>query len=243
MSQRDGYEHGVPAWIAGAHPDPEAAARFYTELLGWEADPRGDQLVCTLGGRDVAGFIEGDDSAWRTGVWVDSVDEVAERASSAGGSVIAANVLADPAGAVFSVFEPSDHRGAQVVNQPGAWAMSALSTPDLEGANAFYNAVFGWEPDSFTAGDMEFTMWRLPGFVGGEPEQPVPRDLVAVGQPGDTPLWAVDFWVDDVDATAGRADELGGSVLQPAQDGPVGRTAILADPQGAPFSISRVVPA
>ena len=86
-------------------------------------------------------------------------------------------------------------------------------------------------------------MWRLPGFVGGEPEQPVPRDLVAVGQPGDTPLWAVDFWVDDVDATAGRADELGGSVLQAAQDGPVGRTAILADPQGASFSISRVVPA
>ena len=66
--------------------------------------------------------------------------------------------------------------------------MSALSTPDPEARNAFYGAVFGWETDSF--GPM--TLWRLPGFVGGEPAQPVPRDLVAVGQPGD-------------DAAAGRS--------------------------------------
>ena len=52
----------------------------------------------------------------------------------------------------------------------------------------------------------------------------------------------VDFWVDDVDAAAERADELGGTVIAPLDD-PVGRTAVLADPQGAVFSVSRVVPA
>jgi predicted enzyme related to lactoylglutathione lyase len=117
--------------------------------------------------------------------------------------------------------------------------MSVLATPDSEAANAFYHHVFGWETDSF--GPM--TLFRLPGFVGGEPEQPVPRDLVAVGQPGETPRWDVGFWVDDVDATAERAESLGGAVLQPPQDAPVGRTAVLADPQGAPFSVSRVTPA
>jgi len=253
MSQRDGYEHGVPSWIAGAHPQPAQAAAFYTELFGWQADPRGEHLVCTLRGRDVAGFVQGEDAAWRTNVWVESTDETAERATAAGGSVVTAPfdlpgvgrtaVLADPAGAVFTVSEPDPHRGAQVVNEPGAWAMSALATPDLEGAKAFYGAVFGWETETFAAGDIEATLWRLPGFVGGEPQQPVARDVVAVAAPGDAPRWDVDLWVADPDAVAAKAAELGGSVVMPPTDTPMGRRAILADPQGATFSISRVVPA
>jgi uncharacterized protein len=249
MSQRDGYEHGVPSWIAGAHPEPAEAAAFYTELFGWQTDTRGDHLVCTLRGRDVAGFVSGDEPAWRTNIWVESADETAERATAAGGMIVTAPfdlpgvgrtaVLADPAGAVFTVSEPDPHRGAQVVNEPGAWAMSVLSAPDAESANAFYGRVFGWETDSF--GPM--TLFRLPGFVGGEPSQPVPRDLVAVGEPGETPQWTVGFWVDDVDATAERAARLGGAVIAPPADDPVGRSAVLQDPQGATFSVSRVVPA
>jgi predicted enzyme related to lactoylglutathione lyase len=249
MSQRDGYEPGVPSWIAGAHPDPEQAARFYGELLGWESDTRGEHLVCTLRGRDVAGFLPSGEPAWRTHVWVDSVDETAARAREAGGTVLSepAQVpgvgriatLADPVGAVFTVAEPDPHRGAQIVNEPGAWAMSALSTPDAEAANAFYNAVFGWETDSFGPA----TLYRLPGFVGGEPQQPVPRDLVAVGLPGEAPRWGVDFWVDDVDATAEHAERLGATVIAPPADAPVGRSAVLQDPQGAVFSVSRVVQA
>jgi predicted enzyme related to lactoylglutathione lyase len=249
MSQRDGYEHGVPSWIAGAHPEPREAAAFYTELFGWDADTRGDHLVCTLRGQDVAGFLPGGEPAWRTHVWVESADKTADRAREAGGTVLAeptdvpgvgrTATLADPAGAVFTVAEPEPHRGAQVVNEPGAWAMSELSTPDTEAANAFYAQVFGWETDAFGL----MTLYRLPGFVGGEPSQPVPRDLVAVGMPGETPQWGVGFWVDDVDATAERAQELGGAVLQPPQDDAVGRTAVLQDPQGAAFAVSRVVPA
>lgn len=249
MSERNGYEHGVPSWIAGAHADPDQAAAFYTELFGWGAERRGDHLVCTLRGRDVAGFVRGDEPAWRTNVWVESADETAERAQAAGGSVVTAPfdlegvgrsaVLADPAGAVFTVSEPDPHRGAQVVNEPGAWAMSALSTPDPEGAKAFYGAVFGWETEPFGPA----TLWRLPGFVGGEPEQPVARDVVAVAMPGDQSRWDVDLWVDDPDATAEKASELGGTVLMSPTDTPMGRRAVLADPQGGTFSVSRVSPA
>jgi uncharacterized protein len=38
MSERDGYEHGVPCFVAGVFPDPAAAASFYSELFGWETD-------------------------------------------------------------------------------------------------------------------------------------------------------------------------------------------------------------
>ena len=80
--------------------------------------------------------------------------------------------------------------------------------------------------------------------MGGEPEQPVPADVIATSLRSDgPPRWDVDFWVDDVDATAARAAELGGTVVAGPFDMPIGRRAVLADPQGATFSISRVVPA
>jgi uncharacterized protein len=38
MSERDGYQAGVPCWVASAHPDPEDAVAFHAELFGWEAE-------------------------------------------------------------------------------------------------------------------------------------------------------------------------------------------------------------
>ena len=53
--------------------------------------------------------------------------------------------------------------------------------------------------------------------------------------------WSVD-WVHDVDATAEKAAQLGGKVVVPPYDIPVAglRQAVLADPQGAAFSVSKV---
>ena len=54
--------------------------------------------------------------------------------------------------------------------------------------------------------------------------------------------WAVDFWVDDVDAAVERSERGGGTTVQPPADDPVGRSAVIADPAGVAFSISHVVP-
>ena len=254
MSERNGYEPGVPCWVDTRQPDPRAAVDFYTQLFGWEAETSGDYTFCRLRGGDVAAIAGGDSPAWSTHIWIENADETAARVTDAGGSVVTAPfdvpgagrtaVLADPAGAEFAVWQPDGHKGAQRVNEPAAWAMSALSTPDLDGAKAFYGNVFGWETDTFAAGDFEVTLWRLPGFVGGEPEQPVPADVIATSMRSDGPAqWDVDFWVDDVDTTAARTAELGGTVLAGPFDMPIGRRAVVADPQGATFSISRVVPA
>jgi uncharacterized protein len=53
-------------------------------------------------------------------------------------------VLADPAGGVIVAWEPGLRRGAQLVNEAGAWSMSRLGASDPEAAAAFYGAVFGW---------------------------------------------------------------------------------------------------
>jgi predicted enzyme related to lactoylglutathione lyase len=191
---------------------------------------------------------------------VESADDTVAKVTDAGGSVIlepfdlldAARmaVLADPAGAMFGVWQAGEHRGAQLVNEPGAWSMSQLDTHDPDGAKAFYGAVFGWETDTFELGESEVTLWRLPDYVGGEPEQPVSREVVATmtSMTGDRipevpPHWSVDFWVHDADAIAEEAAKLGGRIAAPPFDTPVGRTAVLVDPQGAVFSVSKVGPA
>lgn len=71
--------------------------------------------------------------------------------------------------------------GAQLVNEPGTWAMSSLHTTDGEGATAFYGSVFGWHPETFGPPEAQMTLWRLPGYVGGQGKwATVPPDVVAV---------------------------------------------------------------
>jgi predicted enzyme related to lactoylglutathione lyase len=238
----------VPCWVDTWQD--EIPANFYTGLFGWEAQVGDAYTLFTHRGLDVAGAgtPAAGGVAWTTYVWVDDADAVAARAVEAGGELrlqpfdsldggrIA--IIADPAGAVFGVWQLGEHRGARVVNEPGAWAMSALSTPDPEGAKAFYGAVLGWTTSEFGPA----TMFHVPGFFGGEPTQPVPRDVVAAMVPGEQPVWSVDFWIADVDAAAARTVELGGTVLSPPADALVGRNAVIADPAGAVLSLSQVVP-
>jgi predicted enzyme related to lactoylglutathione lyase len=254
MSERDTYPAGVPCWAETLQRNPGAAQRFYASLFGWEAEHSEEDhyAVLRLRGLDVAGvglLADPDlDEAWYTNVRVDHVETAVEAVRAAGGTVLheaidaapagRLAVVRDPQGAVVCLWEAELREGAQIINAPGAWAMSALQTPDPDAAIAFYGAVFGWQPEAFGPA----TLLRLPGYVGGTPEQPVPRDVVAVLLPGDGPAqWNVDFWVSDTDATAARAAELGGTVVAAPYDRPLFRSAVLADAAGATFSISQLV--
>jgi predicted enzyme related to lactoylglutathione lyase len=103
-------------------------------------------------------------------------------------------------------------------------------------AAGFYSDMFGWETDEFAPG---ISLFRLPGYVGGEPAQPVPRDVIAVMAKDDGPArWSVDFWVPDADELAARVPELGGSVVVAPFDSIPTRQAVVADPFGAVFSVT-----
>ncbi len=272
MSERDGFDSGVPCWVDTWQEDPEAAARFYTALFGWkieETTPTGSErryFICRLRGRDVAAIGSPIPEAapstpvWTTYVVVESAGEAAAKARDTGGTVLVEPTesmergrlafIADPGGAVLGAWEQGQHRGAQLVNEPSAWSMSVLHTRDPDGCKAFYGAVFGWETESFAtgAGDAQVELFRLPGYVGGETQQPVPRDLVAVmvemdshGMPAELPPhWGVDFWIADVDAAAAKVTELGGTVHVAPTDRPAFRQAALGDPAGAAFTVSQL---
>lgn len=276
MSRRDQYPPGVPCFVDTLTPDLDAAKRFYGGVFGWEfagpgpmpGDPPGEYYIAQLRGQEVAGIGSapaGNGShpsspppAWNTQVSVADADESAAHAVAAGGTLLVEPfdappagrlaVLADPAGAVICIWEPGARQGAALVNESSAWAMSVLSTSDPDGAKVFYGDLFGWRADEFEAGPgVELWLWRLPGYAGGEPQQPVPRDVVAAmtlidgpqgaGQP---PHWDVDFWIADADAAAAAVPELGGSVVAPPIEVANFRRTVLADPNGAVFSASQL---
>jgi predicted enzyme related to lactoylglutathione lyase len=278
MAERDGYIPGVPCWIDTSQRDPDAAASFYGGLFGWEfedAMPPGSEaryLIARLRGRQVAAISSamGDAAAppvWSTYVWVESADETAAKVREAGGTALMGPldvfdagrmaVFADREGAVFSVWQARSHRGAQIVNEPGALNFNGLETRDLVGAAAFYNAVFGWRTFELPAGKA----WTLPGY-GDYLEELTPglrartaefgapgfEDVVATinpipGDQTDTPArWSVTFSTDDADAAAERASDLGGEVVVPPFDAPFVRMAVLHDPGGASFTASQFVP-
>jgi uncharacterized protein len=267
MSESDGYQHGVPCWVDTWQPDADAAVAFYKELFGWEAEDTmpagvsGKHYMCRLRGHDVAAVASRPEEAppatvWNTYVWVDDAEATVLRVVDGGGSVLKEPfesldggriaIVADSAGAALGIWQPGAHKGARLVNEPSAWAMSRLSTDDTEGAKRFYASVFGWGTEPFSVGDAEMTMWTVPGYVGGRPEQPVPRDVAATmgfeGENGEEPpSWGVDFWIADIDAALDRAADRGARILSGPTDIPgVGmRRADVADPQGATFSLTQ----
>jgi hypothetical protein len=65
---------------------------------------------------------------------------------------------------------------------------------------------------------------------------------IAADQPDVPAHWGLTFGVDDADATAERAAQLGGQVVVPPVDAPWVRMTVISDPQGATFVASKFVP-
>jgi uncharacterized protein len=208
-------------------------------------------------------------AVWNTYIWVESADSTASKVAEAGGTVLTEPfdvmdagrmaVFADPEGAAFCVWQPGNNRGAQIVNEAGSLNFNGLNTREVERAKSFYGSVFGWRTLPMGGGAEG---WTLPGY-GDHLEERDPglreriaeagappgfEDVVATLNPigdeqPDVPAhWSVTFAVDDADAVAAKASELGGKVILPPFDAPWVRTTMLADPQGATFIANKFVP-
>jgi predicted enzyme related to lactoylglutathione lyase len=259
-------------------PDPGAVLPFYEGLFGWEfedmmpAGSPGNYFTARIRGGDVAAVSSPSEGAppaamWNTYVWVASADETAAKAAGAGGKVMLPPfdvldegrmaVLADPEGAVFSIWEAGRHKGARIVNEHGTLNFNGLVTRDPEAAKAFYATVFGWRTLALPFGEM----WTLPGY-GDHLEERTPGLREQVAQMGGpegfidvvaslnpiaaddsaTPAhWSVTFAVDDAESAPSQARKLGGQVVSGPSDAPWTRMAVIRDPQGATFIVSQFV--
>jgi len=119
----------------------------------------------------------------------------------------------------------------------GAVSWAELATTDVEGAKRFYSGLLGWTTEQAPMEGMTYTIAKAG-------EQRV-AGIMPNHCPGGEikPQWGIYITVDDVDATAKKAEELGGKVLMPPTDIPnVGRFSALMDPQGVMFSVITYLP-
>ena len=250
---------GTFCWADLATTDAEAGKKFYTGLFGWQsADmPAGEGVYTMFSkvGRNVCALYSMSDEMrkqgvpphWQSYVSVESADESAEKARGLGGvltmppfdvmEVGRMAVVQDPTGAMFALWQPKLHIGAQLVNEPGTLCWNELYSNDLEASSNFYTGLFGWttkkSPGAMVDEYTEFYQGDRP--AGGmiqiqEDWGPVP------------PHWAVYFAVEDCGATLETAKSLGAKVtMGPTDIEKVGRFAVLEDPQGAHFAVIQLL--
>ncbi|HET9145442.1 MAG TPA: VOC family protein [Sphingomicrobium sp.] len=125
-------------------------------------------------------------------------------------------------------------------NPAGDFIWYELMTPDAEGSKTFYDAVVGW---NIGEGVAEYNGYRMigtadDGFTGGV--LPITDEMQ---QHGARPTWLGYLNARDVDAKLAEIESAGGKTLMGATDIPnVGRIAMVADPQGAPFYVMKPIP-
>lgn len=251
MPEMTEYAPGTPSWIDVGSRNLEATTAFYGALFGWEfaAAPQpdaGGYGMFTLKGKPVAGggptMSPDQPPAWTTYITVANADATVKAAQDNGGNVAVPPMdvfdlgrmagIIDPTGAYIAIWQPGQHKGAQLVNEPGAFVWNELDTRDIEAAKAFYTKVFPWTAKTTSTGDMTYTEWQVNGrsIAGGMQMGPqFPADA--------PPNWLTYFSVANTDATLAKAQELGATVLVPATDMSEGRFAVVQDPQGAVFAI------
>jgi uncharacterized protein len=254
MGERTSHPAGAFSWVDLSTSDQAGAKRFYGGLFGWEFNdlPVGDGVVyamCQLGGKSVCAIssqqeqerAQGIPPHWNSYVTVADVDASAARAGELGGNVLVEPfdvldagrmaVVADPTGAVFSMWQPRSNIGAELVNVPGALTWNELATTDADRAKEFYGELFGWRLEEMEGGPMRYVMIQN----GDRPNGGIrPLSEMEAGIP---PNWLPYFAAASVDDTVAKAGEVGGRVLMPPVTVPAGRFAPIADPQGAVFAV------
>jgi predicted enzyme related to lactoylglutathione lyase len=255
MTNIDKHPAGSFCWIELATSDQAAAKKFYGVLFGWAPNdmPMGPgefYTIFRLDGRDAAaGYtLRADQKAqnvrphWMLYIQVDDVDDSAAKVAQLGGTVIVAPfdvmdagrmaVIQDPTGAHFCLWQPSRSTGTGIAHVHGTLCWADLSTPDPKRASDFYSGLFGWQifaDPKDPSGYLHIKNGEH--FIGGVPP-------AAHRQPGVPPHWMPYFQVDDVDATANKAKDMGAKLFLPpmSMEG-VGRMSVIADPQSAVFAI------
>jgi len=240
------YDPGQFCWVELATSDAQAAKKFYSDLFGWQYDevPMGGDPpynIAKLEKGQVGAIYENKQvlPSWLSYVCVTSADETAAKAKSLGANVTVEPfdvfdlgrmaVMTDPEGATFALWEPHTHKGAGVANEAGSFCWNELMAHDGEGERKFYTSLFGWT----AKGSPEYTEWH-----DGDKARGGFLEMKEARFEGVPPFWNTYFMVNDVDASAAKAQSLGASLHHAPTDIPnVGRFAVLGDPQGASFSI------
>lgn len=257
MTEYQAHPPGQFCWVDYSAHNMDDARKFYGGLFGWdsqlgpvhEGQPgpygffmQGDKLVAGIGEltKEMAAMMP---PVWNNYVSVQDCAATVAKAKELGAEVVfdtqvipeagSLAFLKDPTGAVCGLWQPNNHHGAQLCNVPGSFSWNELATRDIEAAAKFYSALFGWELKDNPGPTKMYIIEN-----NGRPNGHMMQMNEEWGEM--PPAWAVYFSVEDTDAAAKKAVELGGKVAVEPFDIPPGRIAVIADAQGGHFYIIKL---
>ena len=253
LGERNGYPAGTFSWVELITSDVAAARNFYGELFGWiphdlQMDGPDVYTIFQKDGRGAAGAYpagpeHGEPPVWVSHVTVESADATAAKAKELGGTVNTEPFdipetgrmcsISDPEGALFVAWEPKGFFGAEVVNEPSSFTWNELRTRNTGQAQTFYESLFGWNFEAFDmGGGQNYLTFKVGDRTNGGMMPMMP------GMEGVPAHWGAYFGVENCEAATEKAAELGGNVIVPPMNvTDTGRISIVADPQGASFSL------
>ena len=246
---------GRPLWYELMTTDMKGAEAFYRAVVGWKTAPfAGTGHPYTTFSRSgdvrVGGILTKPDEVkappfWAMYVGVPKLEEAAAQIKRLGGSahtevlevpnVGRMQLMMDPQGAAFYIFEPANaEQPPEAAAEIGEASWHELMTTDLAAATKFYQQAFGWQPSE--AVDMgpvgKYQMFNRPhGMIGGMMNKPPEMAQVP-------PNWGIYFRVPDINTATEAVKANGGKILNGPMEVPGGDWVVNAmDPQGAAFSL------
>jgi len=257
MAESKPYTTGEFCWNECGTRAPEEVKKFYAALFGWTMQdvpmPGPEAAMYTLlqvNGKDVGGLyemkgpqFENVPPHWLSYIYAEDVDALVEKSESLGAKTMAEPfdvpgvgrmaMVMDPTGAMFSIFNPSQHGGAARMGEHhGGFCWNELMTTNADKAGAYYTKLFPWTSETTQGVSGPYTVFKkgetmCAGMMQIQPQMgPIPSN------------WMAYVTVTDCDATVKKALEMGGKALMPGMDIPdMGRFAVLQDPSGAAFSV------
>jgi len=253
MAEITNYDQGEFCWTELCSTDANSAKNFYKQIFGWGYDdiPIGDGVTYTMAqveSKSACALYSMDEelrkknvpSNWLAYISVTDADAMTAKAKTAGATIITnpfdvmdvgrMAVLQDPTGATFAIWQPKKHAGAEIGGETGTVCWRELISTNVDVAAKFYGTLFGWKPTVDTYGTFNYTTLKLgdEGIGGLMPPQ----------SPNTPSQWVTCFIVDSASATVATTKKLGGTVYLDTMAIPgIGKYAVLADPQGAVFSV------
>jgi uncharacterized protein len=247
-------DNGRFVWYEYLANDPKKAIDFYTQVVGWKTQPfaEDNSYMMWVGEQGpLGGVMKLPDEAakmgtppnWMAHVQVENVDATASLAKKLGGKVYKEPtdiptvgrfaVIADPQGAVISIFTPTEPMTLHDPSKAGEFCWNELMTSDSPAAFNFYSQLFGWK----VLQDMDMGPMGTYRVFGLGERQFGGMMTVPKGSPMP-PMWLYYTETPNLDSAVARATSKGAKVINGPMDVPGGgRIAQLTDPQGAAFSL------
>ncbi|MCG5431083.1 VOC family protein [Mycobacterium sp. MYCO198283] len=253
MATRPTAPLGAPIWIDLSTSDIDRAQEFYSAIFGWTFESPGADYGgyrnAFADGRYVAGLMPnnpewGMPDGWNTYLHTADVHATVAGVDAAGGCACGdpmevpgkgwMAMVTDPSGAMVGLWQPTGHRGFEVVGEAGAPLWYQLTaTKNYAATLRFYTELLGWHLR--VEADTDEFRYTVGTFDGEDGVGVMDGQSLPDGTPSD---WIIFFGVEDVDATLEAVVARGGSVTRGAEDTPYGRLAAATDPTGAAFNVS-----